>query len=449
MKKDRMKKGDVFTLKIAQLDANGEGIAYVEENAVHVLSAAEGDTVKAKIIAISRHHSRAHAKLEEVITPGESRVRPDCYRAISDGGKCGGCVLMHVNKKAQKETKERFVNLFLLSNGLPELSDYFEAPNALAYRNKGHFVVAHGRKEQIVLGAYAPRSHKVISIRGCRVLRDGIRELRDIIVDAAITCDVPVYPEKAGLRYVTIREGSDRTLAIDLVTNEGASSAVNALVRAIAAAPMVAGISRSINLSEGNSMRTEPSKDLVGKAIVTELVADIPLRVRPTDFLQLNSEVASNIYRRAAAQVPEKTVIWDLYAGIGTFGLVVAKERNAISLYGAEQNEESVLSAAENARRLGINAAYLAVDLRKKMPAEWQKPDVILLNPPRRGLDKLILEMLFKTAAKQLFYMSCSPKTFALDAKKLTAHGWTLQRTEAFDMLPQTSHVEILGQFIR
>jgi tRNA/tmRNA/rRNA uracil-C5-methylase (TrmA/RlmC/RlmD family) len=189
------------------------------------------------------------------------------------------------------------------------------------------------------------------------------------------------------------------------------------------------------------------SLTVFGRETVEEAVGPISLDMAAASFSQLNSEMTARIYEEAAKSVDQANVVWDLYCGLGGLGLTVAHKERETALYGADVAAASIELARAAASREGVQAYFEVVDLRERFTLQWPNPEVIIVNPPRRGLDEAVLALLEESQARKLVYMSCNPNSFARDARMLVDSQFRFPKCDAYDMLPKTTHVELLGIF--
>jgi 23S rRNA (uracil1939-C5)-methyltransferase len=212
----------------------------------------------------------------------------------------------------------------------------------------------------------------------------------------------------------------------------------------------VVGVSASANDHGGNVIRTAPSARLEGQYTIIEPVGPIALGLSAAGFSQLNQDVMARMYQRAAGLVEqERPVVWDLYCGVGGLGLTVAQKKDGTTLFGADSVDSAVSLANQNSQDNGVSGRFATIDLSRTAPRGWPEPDVVLLNPPRRGIDDVIKRRLTEIQPRQLIYMSCNPTSFAKDVRFLVDRGYRLDEVHAYDMLPRTAHVEVLAALVR
>ncbi|WP_158542667.1 class I SAM-dependent RNA methyltransferase [Lujinxingia litoralis] len=442
-------------VEIAGLNEAFEG--YVERGERRVLAggAVPGDRVDLRIVASSQHHPRDFAEVASVHARGADYVEPICAHAGPVRGRCGGCPGMHLSHDLRTETLQRRVAQ--LAERLGCEWSWHEAPAHLGYRNRSNFVVTR-QGALVVLGSYAPRSQEISAMAGCQVVQPAIARVHGELEALLSALKVPVGEEEEGLRWVSLR-ASAQAVVVELVVRDALASWLDAAVVAIAAVEGVQGVAITVNARDTNAIRVQDSQVVQGKGRIWERYGEVELGIDPGAFAQLNVAVASAMYRQVARWAEGAQVVWDLYCGIGGLGLNVAARRPEVRLFGAESVPAAIASARENAARAGIKARYAVVDLGKEgwregCPGEGPqaRPELIVVNPPRKGLSRAVRQVLGAPqalGASTLIYMSCDVSSFGRDAAELQERGWVLRELQAHDMLPQTTHVELLGRFER
>jgi 23S rRNA (uracil1939-C5)-methyltransferase len=454
-----MHPGQRIDLTCADLDDQGAGVTAPPR--IHVAGALPGERVAATVAHVSRHSSEAWADLETIEIASPDRRPPAC-RAF---GACGGCVLQHLAYQAQLAWKRRRVVRALATQAdrsvaaLP-VAACVASSRPLGYRNKSKLVAAHvgGR---LVLGAYAPRSHDVVDLAGCRIaeppLDDAAAALRDIFADAG----VPPYDERAAtghLRHVVLRANRDGQVLAVWVTARPLPDG-EALARAFCAArPEVVGVVEHHNRSSGNAIFaavTGPDGDriLAGTSLFEDRVEvgerSLRLRLSPGAFFQANRDVAGLAYaaiaRGLAIGAGERVV--DAYSGVGAIALTLARGAGEVS--GIESHAGAVADATASAELNGVaNARFIAGDAATALAA-IDRADAIVLNPPRKGCAPAVLAEVARLAPRAIAYLSCDPETLARDLGWLAGRGYQARAVTPFDMLPHTPHVEALALLTR
>lgn len=484
-----MKPGQVHTLRITGLDGDALGEGTVGDVTLKVAGATPGDCVRVRVDHVSPHQPVAWATLVEAEQRGDSFRRPPCHWAAPLRGDCGGCPALHLTDDARREMLLQHLETVLAPLGLePPRPPFHDAPlsskaDATDYRNRANYVLERRRSGRVRLGSWAPRSHDVARMDGCLVVRPPIDEVARALSDLLTDSNVPIHPPAplasgdgsvGALRYLTIRSTQDGEALVDLVISTPEPPWLDSLLDRILALEPVVGVATSVNASSGNALRVAPSTHRRGRFTVTEQVGEgelaVDLIVAAATFTQLHTEVAGRMYRRAADWLASQTgesskdlneprVLWDLYCGVGGLGRTVARAMDRsgvpVSLWGAESVAHAVElagEAVEAAADESFPSRFERHDLARGLPEGWSSSWALTVNPPRRGLHPKVVEGLVSRVAGAdgpgpsfLIYMSCNPKSFVRDARRLIDNGWQLDFLEAHDMLPGTAHVELLA----
>jgi 23S rRNA (uracil1939-C5)-methyltransferase len=437
-------------LSIESLAFGGNGVARLDGFVVFVRRGLPGDTVKARVTKVQRRHAEAVAT--EIVTPGPVRVEAPCAHYPA----CGGCRFQDLAYETQVATKHQWV-----ADSLQRIAGLTDAPlepivpaaSQFHYRNKMEYSFTQ-REDGPTLGLHkAGRWDEVLEIQKCWLTTDVGNAIRNTMSEWAREEKLTAYNQETHegyLRHLMIREGRNTGQAlVQLVTNRGERFDRERLIEVLTAIPEVKSIHWSIN--EGVSETTELPTELIwGEDAIEEEIGGLRFRVRPNAFLQTNTEMAEQLYAiaREFAGLTGSETVYDLYCGIGTIGLSMAKD--AMTVWGIEISEESVACAIENQELNAIgNTAFFAgnvgevlADLRTRAG----DPDVVVVDPPRAGLAGKALKRLGEIAAPRIVYVSCNPTTLAGDLKRLSDdYGYRLVRARPVDMFPHTPHVECVA----
>jgi 23S rRNA (uracil1939-C5)-methyltransferase len=437
-------------LSIESLAFGGNGVARLDGFVVFVRRGLPGDTVKARVTKVQRRHAEAVAT--EIVTPGPVRVEAPCRHYP----ECGGCRFQDLAYDTQVATKHQWV-----ADSLQRIAGLTDAPlepivpaaSQFHYRNKMEYSFTQ-HEDGATLGLHrAGRWDEVLEIQKCWLTSDVGNAIRNTMSDWAREEKLTAYDQETHegyLRHLMIREGRNTGQAlVQLVTNRGERFDRERLIEVLTAIPEVNSIHWSIN--EGVSETTELPTELIwGEDAIEEEIGGLRFRVRPNAFLQTNTEMAEQLYAiaREFAGLTGNETVYDLYCGIGTIGLSMAKD--AMTVWGIEISEESVACAIENQELNAIgNTAFFAgnvgevlADLRTRAG----DPDVVVVDPPRAGLAGKALKRLGEIAAPRIVYVSCNPTTLAGDLKRLSDdYGYRLVRARPVDMFPHTPHVECVA----
>jgi 23S rRNA (uracil1939-C5)-methyltransferase len=443
-----LRAGDAVTLGCDDLDDEGAGVGTHDGLRVHVAAALPGERVSATLLHVSTHRPEAWARLDQIEAPSPSRRAHACAAF----GSCGGCVLQHLDVGAQLAWKAARLSGALAAH--PTLAGVTVAegvpsPRALGYRNRAKLVCARGADGDVVLGAYAPRSHDVIDLRGCRVTEATLEETADELRRLLTTAGVAPYDERTftgDLRHVVLRSNhAGQVLAILVVARPGLPG-VAALARALRAArPGVAGVVENVNRTRGNVIFGAEDRVLEGEGALEERVGEVRLRLSPRAFFQANREVAALAYAAIARELavrPGERVV-DAYGGVGGIGLTLA--RAGAEVLGIEEHDGATSDATASAALNGLpNARFVTGDVAVRL-REVERADVVVLNPPRKGCAPSALAEVARLRPRAVAYLSCDPDTLARDLAALVERGYRVRSVTPFDMMPHTPHVEALA----
>lgn len=442
-----MEKNEIIPLKITGLTSEGSGIARFDGKAVFVPFSAVGDEIEARVLKDCK--SYAYAKIERILKPSEDRIENDC--AVF--GKCGGCVFRHISYDAELRAKESIVRDAFERIGKlnPEFLPIDCGDKSERYRNKLQMPVAKV-DGKIAAGFFAQRSHRLIPVSDCKLQPEIFSKITEYIVKEAAALKISAYNEEKHdgvFRHIFLRKAANKAdggLCCVLVARRNVPE-FKALARKISEKfPEVTGVVLNINPEKTNVILGEKEILLSGKAEIFDEMCGVLLKISPKSFYQVNTNAAEKLYRRAADFAGEAEVILDLYCGIGSVGLSMAK--NAKKLIGAEIVDEAVQNARENAQSCGItNAEFISADAKVAAKTLFERgisPDVILLDPPRKGCDEETLRSCAAMNPKRIVMISCNPSTAARDCKLLNEMGYEPKIVQPFDLFPRTPHVECI-----
>lgn len=410
-----------------------------------------GENVTYRVEHVSPHDKRVWASCCEVQQPSRERRQAPCRAAYPTRGQCGGCPLMHLSDDLQAELKQKTVLDALHHAGLNYIRqiDYRRAPAPLGYRNRTDLVtgLVKGRP---ILGSYEPRSHQIIITRACPILRSPIDQAIEICTNVMQKMRLPVYQfgknMKGALRYISFFANDAGYLLMDIVTSSEAGQ-TPAWVKPFAFAMkdaflMIKGISYSLNDSANNAIRVAPSHMLWGEPTLPEHYGTLETRLSASGFTQLNTDMATIVYSQGRDWLGYRPdIVWDLYCGTGCFGRMVAPLKQ---LYGAEYSARAIEIAKDVSRKDDFRTTFEVMNLDQTWPTHWPQPNVILVDPPRKGLSQSVLSHLAQMQNTDILYMSCNPASFAKNLAYLDPH-YEIAHIAAFDMMPQTRHVEVLA----
>lgn len=448
-----LKKNDVIELEITGFSSEGSGVGHYDGQAVFVNGTAAGDTAECVIIKAKKNY--AIGKLQNILKASPDRIIPDCPVFP----RCGGCQYRHISYEAEKRIKtDKVRDAFKRIGHLDTVPlDAVGADSTERYRNKAQFPVetANGR---LLAGFYAPFSHRVIDCKDCLLQPP---EFADILRIAAKWCEkykIPTYDEathKGLLRHIYIRKAFNTgEIMVCLVINGDRIFKSEELISALTKANSnIKTVLLNFNTEDTNVIMGKKEKVLYGKGYIEDVLCGKRFRISPLSFYQVNHAQAEKLYNQAAefAITPDTKVLLDMYCGAGTIGLTMADRVN--SLIGVEIVPEAIedakinakLNNAENARFICADAAEAA----KTLENEGIHPDTVILDPPRKGCERSLLETVVKMAPQRIVYVSCDPATLARDLAILEENGYKTQTAIPFDLFPRTVHIECVTYLIK
>ena len=449
-----VQKNQIFQVEITDMGTEGEGIGHLEDGyALFVKDALIGDRILARIVKAKKNY--AFARLEKIVEPSPDRVEPLCAFAR----QCGGCQIQALSYEKQLEFKDRKVrnNLVRIGGFTPEKVDsIMEAPCGMEqpfyYRNKAQFPVGTDRNGRLIAGFYAGRTHSIIENRDCALGVTENRQILDIVLDFCEEKKIPSYDEETGkglLRHILTRKGfSTGQIMVCLIVNGAAFPDENELAdRLFAKVPGMTSFSVNSNTERTNVIMGRKTRTVRGSATIEDTIDGLTFRISPLSFYQVNPVQTENIYSQALeyAGLNGDETVWDLYCGIGTISLFLA--RKAKQVYGVEIVPQAIEDAKENAARNGLtNTSFYVGKAEEVLPEKYEKEgiyaDVIVVDPPRKGCDEACLQTMVRMKPARIVYVSCDSATLARDLKFLCENGYELVKGRAFDNFPQSVHVE-------
>ena len=483
-------KNDLLTVTIEDIGHDGEGIGKVDGFTLFVKDAVIGDTVQAKIMKSKKQY--AYARLEKVITPSPFRVEPKCaYHR-----QCGGCQIQALSYEKQLEFKEQKIrnNLIRIGGFAPEYVDERMEPivgmeEPFHYRNKAQYPVGTDKDGNVITGFYAGRTHSIIANTDCALGVDTNKEILETILDYMRTNHVSAYDETTGkglVRHVLIRTGFTSgeimvCLVINYKGNNGKSSLnknctdngknsgsdqknmeylpdQDKLLEALSIIKGMTSVSVSINTERTNVIMGTKIHTIWGSDTITDTIhvrdmrqqgfprtgGALDFKISPLSFYQVNPIQTEKLYSLALeyAGLTGEEIVWDLYCGIGTISLFLSGK--AKQVYGVEIIPQAIEDARKNARENGIsNAEFFVGKAEEVLPANKHiLPDVIVVDPPRKGCDEVCLETMLQMQPERIVYVSCDSATLARDLRILCDGGYEVKKIRGVDQFGQTVHVE-------
>ena len=473
-------KNDEFELEITDLGSTGEGIGKIDGYTLFVKDALIGDKVRVKVMKTKKNYG--YARMLEIIEPSEYRVESECPVAR----QCGGCQLQHCSYEKQLSWKEEKVaNCLRRIGGVPVYTEekYRKYKNAeeqqnaentaesktpiimepilrmdkpVHYRNKAQFPVGYDKDGNPVAGFYAGRTHSIIPQTDCLIQHECNKQIVETVLEFMKKYNVTAYDEKKNrgiVRHILTRVGkATGEVMVCLVINAKKLPHSEEFVEMIKNCGInleIKSITVNINRENTNVILGEKVETLYGQSYIEDYIGDIKYRISPLSFYQVNPEQTKKLYQTALefADIKEGEVVWDLYCGIGTISLFMARE--AAKVCGVEIVSQAIEDAKQNAKLNNItNAEFFVGAAEDVVPTQYEKSggrlraDVVTLDPPRKGCDEKLLDTVVKMAPSRIVYVSCDPGTLARDVKVLTDKGYEVKRVRACDMFGGSFHVE-------
>lgn len=450
---DLWQQGKLVEVEIADLTDEGDGVGRWEGRVVFVPDTVVGDRALVRLVRVKPEYG--NGKLHLILEPSVHRTRPSCIV----GDKCGGCQWLHINYQYQMEAKRHQVVQALeriagMKN--PPVDRVLASESALGYRNKATFPLGISPSGQVQAGYYQKGSHKIVNLNQCPLQDARLNPLLAEVKQDIQRRGWQVYDEthhKGQVRHLALRIGR-RTgeILLTLVVKDWNLSGIETQAQEwLQRYPDLVGVSLNKNGDRTNAIFAEETRCIAGKPYLKEEFAGLELQIRPDTFFQVNTEVAELLLQEIINELNLQgdEVLLDAYCGIGTMTLPLAKRvREAIGL---EVQAEAVKQAQVNAELNGINNVKFQVgEVEKSIGHLEVTPDIVLLDPPRKGCDRSVIDTLLQIKPKRIVYISCKPATLARDLKLLCQNGeYRLTKVQPADFFPQTSHVEAAAFLVR
>ena len=446
-----LQKNQVLTLTIERLSNDGSGVAHSPDGeAVFIPGTAPGDEADIRIVKDCGRY--AFGILDQLRVPSPDRVPVDCAVA----GPCGGCSLRHLDYAAELRAKqENVTDAFRRIGGLDvPVLDALPSPEVDRYRNKVQFPVGRDKNGAPCIGFYAGRTHRIVPCPDCKLQPDTLNAIGNALCSFFAANGIQPYDEASGkglVRHIFLRRGvHSGQIMVCLVCTRTKLPHSDALVEQLTAQfPDIATILVNVNAKNTNVILGSETHTLYGPGFIEDTLCGVPVRLGPLSFYQVNTLAAERLYGIAAdyAQLQPTDLLLDLYCGMGTIGLSMADRCR--ELIGVEIVPEAIDSAKANAARMGdaiaAKSRFFCADAGKaasQLAAEGLHPDVIILDPPRKGCDEATLSAVAAMSPRRVVYVSCNPSTAARDAKWLEEHGYHAEKVQPVDLFPRTKHVE-------
>ncbi|MGG7165329.1 23S rRNA (uracil(1939)-C(5))-methyltransferase RlmD [Clostridium ihumii] len=444
-----MRKRKEYEFLIETTEFPGKGVAFYEGEKVTVKNTLPGQKVKARVTKKSSQ-SGVQAKLIEVLEDVDYKIEPHCN--ISH--QCGGCSNAYLDYKTQLDFKVDQVKRLLDEGNIQgyEFLGIEESPEVFEYRNKMEFTFGDMEKGgELTLGMHVKnRSFSIITVDNCKIVDEDFRKILTATLEHFRKTDLPYYKvmkHEGYLRNLVVRKAINTgEILVNLVTTTQVNYDLTKFVEEITALNLngkIAGIIHTLNDSLSDVVQADEVKTLYGREYIIEDLLGLKFKINPFAFFQTNTKGAEKLYSmvRDFMGNSDNKVVFDLYCGTGTIGQIVAPK--AKKVVGIELIEEAVEAAKENAKLNNLeNCQFIAGDVAKVIQNVKDKPDIIILDPPRAGVHPVALDYVIKFNAKEIIYVSCNPKSLVTDLQVLTKAGYKIEKIKLKDMFPHTPHVE-------
>ena len=440
-------KNKEYIVDIIDNGFEGEGIAKIDNFTIFIPNAIKGERVRIIIVKVLSSH--AFGKLVEILKASPVREMEDCQTYK----RCGGCQLRHIKYEETLKIKQNSVQS-LVNKTLKQkikVEETLGMENPYHYRNKAQYPLGINKEGKPVMGVFANRTHEIIPIQNCLIQNKQAEEVAKFIFDFIVKNKISIYDEKKQkglMRHIVTKIGiKTKEIMCILVVNGNEIPQEKELInQVIMHFPNVKTIVKNINKQNTNVILGKENIPIYGDGFIKDKLGEFVFKISPLSFYQVNPIQAQRLYQIGvdAAQITKQDIVFDLYCGIGTISLFMAPF--AKSVYGIELVEEAVCAARENALINKIdNVHFIAGDVEKILDDLINKqkiiPDIVMVDPPRKGLDRKSIDNILRISPKRLVYISCNPATLVRDMSALEGL-YEIKRLKPVDMFPFTSHVE-------
>ena len=446
-----LQKNQILTLRIERLSSDGSGVAHSPDGeTIFVPGAAPGDEADVRIVKDCKRY--AFGILDHLRTPSPDRIPVDCAVA----GPCGGCSLRHLDYTAELRAKqENVTDAFRRIGGLDvPVLDICPSPEVDRYRNKVQFPVGLDKNGNPCIGFYAGRTHRIVPCPDCKLQPGVLNDIGNALCRFFAENGIQPYNEETGrglVRHIFLRRGahSGQIMVCLVCTRPNFPHADALCTRLREQFADIATILLNVNSKNTNVILGTETHTLYGPGYIEDTLCGVPVQLGPLSFYQVNTLAAERLYGIAAqyAQLTPDDLLLDLYCGMGTIGLSMVD--HCRELVGVEIVPEAIESAKANAARMGdavaAKSCFFCADAGQaatRLAAEGLHPDVVMLDPPRKGCDEATLSAVVRMAPRRVVYVSCNPATAARDAAWLEQNGYHAEKVQPVDLFPRTKHCE-------
>ena len=442
-----IQKNQEYVVDIIDNGFEGEGIAKIDNFTIFIPGTIKGEKVKIIIVKVLSSHG--FGKIVEIIEKSQARQDVDCntYK------RCGGCNLRHVKYKETLKMKQNAVQSLVnktLKNKL-QVKETVGMENPLHYRNKAQYPIGINKQGEPVIGVFANRTHEVIPIDNCLIQNKKSEEIAKFIIEFIKEKNISIYDEKTGkglVRHIVTKVGikTGEIMCIIVINGHKIPNESELVENLKTRYPEIKAIVKNINIKNTNVILGQENINLYGNGYIEDILGEYKFKISPLSFYQVNPVQAEKLYNLGVsmAEITKDDVVFDLYCGIGTISLFMSKF--AKKVYGIEIVEEAVKMAKENAESNNVsNTEFFAGDveivLDDLINNKGIKADVVMFDPPRKGLDKKSIDNILNIRPKKIVYISCNPATLIRDLADFE-NEYDIKTIIPVDMFPFTSHIE-------
>lgn len=442
-----IQKNQEYIVEIIDNGYEGEGIAKIDNFTIFVPGAIKGEKIKILIVKVLSSH--AFGKILEIINESETRQDSDCLTYK----RCGGCNLRHIKYEETLRMKQNAVQSLVnktLKNKL-KVEETVGMENPVHYRNKAQYPLGVNKQGEPVIGVFANRTHEVIPMEKCLIQNPKSEEIGKFILEFIKKNNISIYDEKTrkGLfRHIVIKVGikTNQIMCVLVINGKSIPKESELIGKLVVKFPNIKTIVKNINMKNTNVILGQENINIYGDGYIEDKLGEYIFKISPLSFYQVNPIQAEKLYNLGVemAQISKNDTVFDLYCGIGTISLFMAKY--AKKVYGIEIVKEAVVAANENALLNGVdNTEFYAGDVEVVLDDlinnKGVKADIVMFDPPRKGLDKNSINNILKIKPKKIVYISCNPATLVRDLAEFE-DLYDVQKIVPVDMFPWTAHVE-------
>ena len=445
-------KNQIYEAVVTDYTAEGQGVAHIDGCAVFIPNAIAGEVYKVRIEVAKKNW--AAGKIVEIIEKSPHRCNRECPVAKL----CGGCDFWHMDYEEETRLKAERVRTCLNRLGGENLEkvEILSAPTCYGYRNKAQYPVS-SKKGRAYAGFFRAGTHEVVENKRCLILPDETDAVKDAVMDYVNQFRITAYDELSHtglLRHIYVRRGAvSGQILVCLVVNGRKLPRIEELIKRLQKIPGFTTLVLSVNTKMGNAVLGDEFITLLGPGYIEDTLCGLTFRLSPRSFYQVNHHQAQRLYEAAISQaeITKEDTVLDLYCGVGTITLCMASAAGKV--IGVEVIPQAVEDAKDNAKRNGIeNAEFFCGDAGQaalELEKQGVKADVVVVDPPRKGLNADTIEALDRFAPRRIVYVSCDPATLARDVALLKERGYCLKNALAADLFPKTAHVESIVTLIK